>query len=169
MDYAEEAAPYVLLRQGMTKEIKDRAKAAVLHAARQGKGPREISKLTGVPYSTVAYWMVRADPPIHEKTTEIYKAADTGKLRIHHRSLCEGHGCPFHHPSDHHMKTWRRVVRTDKFGAPVERNCVHGCGHPDPDSVAYIKTLLPSDEEAWGLLVHGCCHLNCCANPKEES
>lgn len=169
MDYAEEAAAYVLVRQGMTKAIKDQAREAVLHAAREGKGPREISRLTGIAYSTVAYWMVNAKPPILPRGTEIYKARDTGRIRIHAKHLCEGHGCPFHHPSEHHMRTWYRVVRTDKYGAPVERTCTHGVGHPDPDSTAYLKTLLPSDEDAWALSVHGCCHMNCCAETKGEN
>lgn len=156
MDYAEEAAEYVLVRQGMTREIKKRAQDAVLHAARAKMGPRKISRVTGVPYSTVVYWILSANPPVQSKGTEMFKAPDTGRLRIHSKDVCKGRGCPFHGPSDHHMRTWPRTVRTDKYGAPVERECPHGIGHPDPDSITHLKTTLPSEDDGWGLSVHGC-------------
>lgn len=45
--------------------------------------------------------------------------------------------CAIHNPSDHHMVTWPAVFRMDKF-ALIERECEHGIGHPDPDSLEYF-------------------------------
>lgn len=35
----------------------------------------------------------------------------------------------------------------------IERECRHGIGHPDPDSVAYFRI---NDPEGWALATHGC-------------
>lgn len=59
---------------------------------------------------------------------------------MHALERCEGTFCPFHNPSDHHMKTWPLHVRYDRYGL-TERVCSHGIGHPDPDSVAWLITL----------------------------
>lgn len=59
---------------------------------------------------------------------------------MHAPELCEGTFCPFHNPSDHHMKDWPITVRYDKYGL-TERLCVHGVGHPDVDSVAWLSHL----------------------------
>lgn len=79
------------------------------------------------------------------------------KLRIHDAAKCEGYACPFHNPSDHHMRDWPMLVRLDNR-ALVERTCEHGVGHPDPDSAAYFAR--------WGdemVGVHGCD--GCCGVP----
>lgn len=59
---------------------------------------------------------------------------------MHAQKRCEGEFCPFHNPSDHHMKTWPMVIRYDRYGL-TERLCGHGYGHPDPDSVTWLKKL----------------------------
>lgn len=83
--------------------------------------------------------------------------AETGDtvLSVHPPEQCEGHHCPFHNPSDHHMKGWSTTVRLD-WGVPlVERRCEHGVGHPDPDSVAWIVGVL-GEEKGRAFGIHGC-------------
>lgn len=71
----------------------------------------------------------------------------------HDRADCVVDGsCPFHSPSLHAMVEEPMVLRTD-WGAPlIERLCVHGVGHPDPDSVAYLNRV--TGQSSWGR--HGC-------------
>lgn len=75
---------------------------------------------------------------------------------IHSRDRCAGQHCPFHNPSNHSMKSWRIVIRDSGL---VERVCEHGCGHPDPDSLAHLD---PDGEKRLG--VHGCD--GCCQKAK---
>lgn len=83
-----------------------------------------------------------------------------GVLRTHGLSACRGGGpCVIHRPTDHHMRGWRLIFRTDKYWL-AERFCPHGIGHPDPDSLAYFKTL----DQNW-MGVHGCD--GCCKDPHD--
>src|SRR5579862_303155 len=68
--------------------------------------------------------------------------------RTHPESVCEGEFCCIHNPSNHHMRTWRRNWRSDR--RIMERICIHGIGHPDPDDAAY-HTAKGND-----ISVHGC-------------
>jgi len=68
---------------------------------------------------------------------------------VHNRKLCEGQGCAIHHPSDHHMKDWPLNWRGDR--RIMERICIHGVGHPDPDDQAYLHSIGRTGEG-----VHGC-------------
>lgn len=81
------------------------------------------------------------------------KFTDDGDVKwdIHKADVCQG-PCPFHSPSDHHMKDWPIHMRLDpfKYGEP-ERHCEHNIGHPDPDSVAFH-----AQHGAHGMGVHGC-------------
>jgi hypothetical protein len=77
---------------------------------------------------------------------------------VHSPKLCEGRGCVMHHPSDHHMRQWPTHWRADRY--LMERICEHGVAHPDPDDVAYQKSIL----RAW-VAVHGCCAERCCTPP----
>lgn len=73
---------------------------------------------------------------------------------VHPASACEGRGCPIHHPSNHHMVTWKMNWRDDR--GLMERICpAHGVGHPDPDDIAYKESIGRMGED-----VHGCC--GCC-------
>lgn len=73
---------------------------------------------------------------------------------VHNPSLCEGRGCPVHHPSDHRMVNWPLHWRADR--GLMERLCPeHGTGHPDPDDIAYKVSIGLTSEG-----VHGCC--GCC-------
>lgn len=56
----------------------------------------------------------------------------------------------------HHMDSWPKVHRLD---GRIERVCVHGVGHPDPEY--YANRLRLDPENAWADGVHGCdgcCH-----------
>lgn len=68
------------------------------------------------------------------------------KIRVHSRSQCEGRDIPccVHSPSDHHMKDWPMTWRFDTH--VMERDCPHGIGHPDPDHLAYVRSLTPEHE-----------------------
>lgn len=83
-----------------------------------------------------------------------------GSRPYHGREHCQGrdpHPCPWHKPTRHSMRSFRRLIRFDKYGL-VERVCEHGVGHPDPDSVAFIVSLRPDLADA--VSTHGCdgCH-----------
>lgn len=78
---------------------------------------------------------------------------------IHPRMMCDGHPCPFHHPSDHHMKDWPTHTRASRL---VERICPHGAGHPDPDSLAYFRRAVSARVyESLQLEEHACD--SCCS------
>jgi hypothetical protein len=58
---------------------------------------------------------------------------DTGQhIRVHNKGQCEGKHCPIHNPSLRAQQIGKTHWRTDR--AIMERICVHGIGHPDPDS-----------------------------------
>jgi hypothetical protein len=78
-------------------------------------------------------------------------------LHTHDPGECLGPFCSIHRPSDHPLRNEPFVWRPDRFGL-LERLCVHGIGHPDPDSLAYIRSQ--GVEESG---VHGCD--GCCARP----
>lgn len=60
------------------------------------------------------------------------------------------------------MKEWPQTWRAN---AGMERTCEHGVGHPDPDSLAYMRRT-QGDSVANALSVHGCD--GCCANYDEK-
>ena len=78
---------------------------------------------------------------------------------VHPETACEGRGCCLHHPSDHHMKTWRLNWRGDH--GLMERICPHGIGHVDPDDLAYRMSTFHSDADVSRWSQHGCD--GCCA------
>jgi hypothetical protein len=67
-------------------------------------------------------------------------------MKVHDLSQCEGRAIPccIHNPSDHHMVTWPMNWRADT--GVMERRCVHDVGHPDPDHMAYVRSLTPEHE-----------------------
>lgn len=81
----------------------------------------------------------------------------TGRWTIHAKQNCSGM-CPFHCPSDHHMKNWPIFIRSSTL---VERMCGHGQGHPDPDSLNYLD---PHGDLLLG--IHGCD--KCCSTEREN-
>jgi hypothetical protein len=65
--------------------------------------------------------------------------------RVHDVSLCVGRHCTLHNRSDHSMRAFPQLWRSDR--ALMERTCPHGVGHPDPDEY---------DLDCNGRSVHGC-------------
>jgi len=78
-------------------------------------------------------------------------------LRVHNSKMCQGRNCCIHNPSDHHMTAWPQNWRAD--AKKMERLCPHGVGHPDPDDVAFNKTIKRD------VSVHGCD--GCCLEGNE--
>ena len=81
--------------------------------------------------------------------TEKWTSGTGQNLLVHTKDSCKGPHCPIHNPSDHHMKDWPLHWRDDR--KIMERICIHGVGHPDPDDI--------SDDSG----IHGCC--GCCDSP----
>lgn len=83
-------------------------------------------------------------------------------LMAHNRNDCVSDvSCTVHKPSDHHMRNRPQHWRSDR--GMMERTCVHGIGHPDPDQVEYWRgQYQPSD--LYYQMIHGCD--GCCL--KEE-
>lgn len=73
-------------------------------------------------------------------------------LRVHKAADCLG-PCAIHSPSEHHMRTWPLLYRPDRN--MIERVCVHGIGHPDPDQISFWSKTLEA-EDAAAEAVHGC-------------
>lgn len=70
---------------------------------------------------------------------------------VHPPTACEGRACVIHSPSLHAMSEWQLHWRGDR--GIFERICPEcGCGHPDPDEVAYWQET----NQEWQA-VHGCC------------
>ena len=84
-----------------------------------------------------------------------------GVLRTHTKEKCQGRGIPccIHSPSAHHMREWEMNWRSDT--GVMERFCPHGIGHPDPDHMAYVRSLGQGLE--WQG-IHGCD--GCCGGRK---
>lgn len=55
----------------------------------------------------------------------------------HDLSKCVGHACFVHNRTEHHMRDWPVQWRDDR--KIVERICVHGIGHPDPDQADFLN------------------------------
>lgn len=68
---------------------------------------------------------------------------------VHPEAACAGRACVIHNPSDHPLRDRPLLWRADR--RLMERTCVHGVGHPDPDDVAYQKSI---GNRSVG--VHGC-------------
>lgn len=96
---------------------------------------------------------------------DLFARPDGSMVQTHGAKHCKGTQCCLHNPSNHKMATWPIVLREDKNWL-CERMCEHGVGHPDPDSVAWLKIRLSEDAGSW-MTVHGCC--GCCREEKDEA
>jgi hypothetical protein len=67
-------------------------------------------------------------------------------LYCHDELACRGTFCTLHNRSDHSMRGFPQHWRADR--GLMERICIHGIGHPDPDD--YKLSL--NDYEG----IHGC-------------
>lgn len=75
---------------------------------------------------------------------------------VHENIKCYGRPCPYHTPSDHHMRTWHPHWRGDR--GILERICEHGIGHPDPDQFEFWEQTNQSYQAVHGC--DGCCYDN---------
>lgn len=83
---------------------------------------------------------------------EKYTTGTGQHLKVHNKEKCKHTHCPIHNPSDHCMVDWPTHYRDDR--GIMERICIHGTGHPDPDD---WKIQNGKDDG-----IHGCC--GCCEN-----
>jgi hypothetical protein len=99
-------------------------------------------------------WWAKHDLCENPEISETFEMVGGGILRnVHPRSECAGRTCVVHNPSDHLMRDWPMIWRSDK--GLMERACPHGIGHPDPDDL-YYKELVggPDMRKVYG--IHGC-------------
>lgn len=93
--------------------------------------------------------------------TELWVDGAGKYVEIHERTDdCLEHGCCIHNPSNHPMRdfpqVWREAIPiVDLKPSHMERICPHGIGHPDPDSLAYLRRT-GREDLARHLSVHGC-------------
>lgn len=85
-------------------------------------------------------WMIgEAAEPVHG-----IQSGPTILHRVHPESVCAGRACVIHRPSEHRMRDWPLNWRADR--RIMERICLHGIGHPDPDQLPMLQ----------GMGMHGC-------------
>lgn len=72
---------------------------------------------------------------------------------------CLDNNCCIHNPSNHALSHanlyWRVETFYDIKPSHMERICEHGVGHPDPDSLAYLRRT-GEESLANSLSIHGC-------------
>lgn len=71
------------------------------------------------------------------------------KITCHDADKCLGEYCTIHNRSDHVMRSFPQMWRSDR--GFMERICPHGVGHPDPDEV-YLN-----NKWDWSHACDGCC------------
>lgn len=113
------------------------------------------------------YWDVRhwlyfgrwPTPPLktYEMTLDLCETTEIEGIQlvnVHPESACAGRVCIIHNPTDHRMRSWKLIWRSDR--GIFERLCpAHGVGHPDPDQGPYWRE---TGQEIQA--IHGCC--GCC-------
>lgn len=82
-------------------------------------------------------------------------------LQVHDKANCTGEFCVIHNPSDHPLRDAPLNWRADRYPPFFERICECGVGHPDPDSITWLKV----SGKGHGADIHGCCSKQCCAEP----
>jgi hypothetical protein len=87
-----------------------------------------------------------------QNRSDLFSMPDGSLLRTHPPDRCEGEFCCMHKPSEHPLNTAPLNWRQDRL--LMERMCTHGIGHPDPDHLAFTRSI--STEDADGQSVHGC-------------
>ena len=80
----------------------------------------------------------------------------SGGGRLHTKADCKStrkaggpKNCVIHRPSVHKLTGSPQILRSSTL---IEDQCVHGIGHPNPDSAAYLNWS--RGDESWG--IHGC-------------
>lgn len=94
---------------------------------------------------------------------EKYTTGTGQTVWVHTKENCKGTHCVIHNPSEHPMKDFPTHWRSDR--GIMERICPHGVGHPDPDGLAFLATVL-SPERLRIERIHGC---DGCCVPKGDS
>lgn len=59
-------------------------------------------------------------------------------VNVHNRNQCKNDSCTIHNPSLHSMSGFPQRWRNDR--GFMERICLHGIGHPDPDDIIMDRT-----------------------------
>lgn len=81
-------------------------------------------------------------------------------VNVHPARACAAQKhCVVHKQSDHHMRSWTLLWRSDR--GIFERLCEHGVGHPDPDQSEFWEATGQTHNQ-----VHGCD--GCCAPEPTE-
>jgi hypothetical protein len=90
-------------------------------------------------------------------------------IATHDKDQCLGKYCCIHNPSDHPLKDAPQNWRADR--RLMERICVHGVGHPDPDDLSFKRVSMGVKYERYAFDVHGCdgCCRKVLSNPSEGS
>lgn len=83
---------------------------------------------------------------------ETFVDGNGAEVKVHPEGTCAGQNCAIHNPSNHALKDAPLAWRADR--KMMERVCVHGVGHPDPDDVSYNVVALGADEAVYSM--HGC-------------
>ena len=79
------------------------------------------------------------------------------------REECDEYHCVVHNPSDHNMRNFPLLWRSDR--KMFERTCPHGIGHPDPDHMSWYERTY-GEHEAYYEGVHGCD--GCCSGQHDQ-
>jgi hypothetical protein len=102
-------------------------------------------------YLNDAYYDSSDDGDLYDMWLDLERnqLENTDKFMLTHKKQdCKGEWCTIHKRSDHAMRSFPQDFRYDSM--LMERVCLHGIGHPDPDD---IKLTGPN---AWAQAVHGC-------------
>ena len=73
-------------------------------------------------------------------------------VNVHEADACLGEWCTIHNRSEHPMRAFKQHWRADRM--LMERICLHGVGHPDPDDCK-VTGVNGSTESVHGC--DGCC------------
>lgn len=101
--------------------------------------------------------------PYEERATEWVNLESGQRLRVHSKEMCRGGNCSIHNPSDEAKAIGTRQWRSDR--AMMERICSHGVGHPDPDELAFLRSI-GMDKQADVNGLHGCD--GCCSDERRK-
>lgn len=88
--------------------------------------------------------------------TEFTTGVGQKLVNVHPPEACSGEYCVIHNPSDHSMRDFPTLWRSDR--GIMERICPHGVGHPDPDDQAYITSVRGEGHMEGVHGCDGCCH-----------
>ena len=87
---------------------------------------------------------------------ELYITGSGQRIWVHPKEECKGEFCVIHNPSFHKMRGWATNWREDR--GLMERVCVHGVGHPDPDDLAFKELNFQQNGKVYTKYesIHGC-------------